>query len=165
MFLQRVPFFEREEVRAVSLHLYSAGRRHIGYADQPWQSKTGVPEETMTINMWNQMYYEAPSEDVHLAGAKTTRNGSWPVLQSLNLKQLFYYGFIEPPSFLVTQTVPDNELSDVVSDDKQAETAGDAVATLPMLWSALGPHMGPHMQATAAEASIIAPADWLKPKV
>ena len=30
---------EREEVRAVPLYLYSAGRRHIGYADQPWQEE------------------------------------------------------------------------------------------------------------------------------
>ena len=38
-FLLRTPFFERSETLAVTLRLYSTGRRPIGCEDQPWQQE------------------------------------------------------------------------------------------------------------------------------
>ena len=91
VFLQRTPFFERQDVLAVSLHLYSAGRRHIGYAEQPWQQEISSGDRVFRADvqhdghmnvtcLHSEKRYYWPNSQVHHV------SGLHPVLQQQIVK-------------------------------------------------------------------------------
>ena len=78
--LEVKPYFSQPDVRSVRLHLYSAGRGHLGYTGQPWDKEILASEcyfrrylrhngHVNVTNLYSELRYTWPDgEEHHVSG-------------------------------------------------------------------------------------------------